>query len=139
MVSVENSILVSTVVFIVRDKILWQGSYIVEWWHFPDISLTHKIICWITYHSYLYTFDFFNGILSYQIEKLHPLMGIYGQLPTFYTSTYVCFINDIVSSLVAGRPIIAWRDIFIHQWKTLWILWGITTSTEYYCLDIGMR
>ena len=39
---------------------------------------------------------------------------MYRLLPKFCTSTYVCFTNTIVSSLAAGRPINAWRDIFLQ-------------------------
>ena len=40
-VSVENSILLITVVFIVRDKIIWYESYGVEQCHIFDTSPIH--------------------------------------------------------------------------------------------------
>ena len=40
---------VSTLVFIVQNKILWEESYGDERWHFSDTFLTYEIIHWITY------------------------------------------------------------------------------------------
>ena len=40
-------------------------------------------------------------------------------LPMFYTRTYVCFTNAIVSSLAAGLPINAWKYIFLQVGASL--------------------
>ena len=49
-----------------------------------------------------------------QINKLHPLWGVYHWLLTFSTRSYVRFTNTTVSSLLDGRPINAWREIFLQ-------------------------
>ena len=45
---------------------------------------------------------------------MHPFGVIYHILPTVYTRKYVDFTNDIVSSLVDGRTINAWQDIYLQ-------------------------
>ena len=55
-----------------------------------------------------------HGRLIRLINKLHPYREIHHLLTTFYTRTYKCITNAIVSSLAAGRPINAQHDIFLQ-------------------------
>ena len=48
------------------------------------------------------------------INKFHPYGESHRLLPKFYTRTYECIANAIVSSLAAGRPINAWPDTFLQ-------------------------
>ena len=55
-----------------------------------------------------------HGRLIIYINKFHPYGKSNCLLPKFYTRTYECIANAIVSSLAAGRPINAWPDTFLQ-------------------------
>ena len=46
---------------------------------------------------------------------MHPLWQFYHWLPMFSTRSYVQLTNTIIYSLVSGRPINAWNDIFLQN------------------------